>query len=73
MKTAYDLLMDAPDDQVTRCKIALREIAAGNWLDAGHFLTNAARESNGQWAADVSELAAFCLSKADECAERIAA
>ncbi len=33
MKTAYDLLMSAPDDQVTRCKIVMRAIIACPYRD----------------------------------------
>lgn len=60
MKSAYDLLMDAPDDQIARCKIALRAIAAGRWGDAEFSLANAVAETNGQWAKDADELAKYC-------------
>ncbi|WP_063640280.1 hypothetical protein [Achromobacter insolitus] len=59
-KTAYDLLMSAPDDQVTRCKIAHRAIAAGEWKDAAFTLKAAAAEASGEWANDARALAAFC-------------
>ena len=41
MKTAYDLLLEAPDSQVLRLKLAYLYIASGNFLDAAHFLENA--------------------------------
>ncbi|ODP35151.1 hypothetical protein A9762_11520 [Pandoraea sp. ISTKB] len=43
-KTAYDLLLSAPDAQVKRCQLAWRSIAEGEWADAAHFLRNAADE-----------------------------
>lgn len=60
MKTAYELLMSAPDDQVTRCKIVMRAIIAGNWEDAAFTLTAAANEATGDWAADAKALADHC-------------
>lgn len=71
MKTAYELLMEAPDDQVVRCKIAFREIAAGNWGEASFTLTAASNESNGQWAADAAELAAHCGNQEAICCSQI--
>lgn len=62
MKTAYDLLMSAPDDQVTRCKIVMRAIIAGNWEDAAFTLSAAANEATGEWAADAKALADHCLN-----------
>lgn len=64
MKTAYELLMSAPDDQITRCKIALRAIAAGDWEDAAITLTAASNESNGQWANEAQALASYCRDPA---------
>lgn len=61
MRTAYDLLMTAPDDQITRCRLAHTAIGAGEWADAAHFLCNAARESAGTaWGQDAAALASFC-------------
>lgn len=60
MKTAYDLLMSAPDDQVTRCKIVMRAIIARNWEDAAFTLNAAANEATGEWAADAKALADHC-------------
>lgn len=64
MKTAYDLLLDAPDDQVTRCRLAWKAVAAGDWQDAAHFLRNAAHEAGATaWAADARALAEACAAK----------
>lgn len=64
MRTAYDLLMSAPDDQITRCRLAHRAIGSGDWLDAAHFLRNAARECAGTaWSQDADELAGFCQAQ----------
>ncbi|ALV61562.1 MULTISPECIES: hypothetical protein [Burkholderia cepacia complex] len=64
MKTAYDLLLDAPDDQVTRCRLAWKAVAAGDWQDAAHFLRNAAEEAGATpWATDARALAEACAAK----------
>ena len=61
MKTAYDLLLDAPDAQVARCQIAYRAIADGDWQQAAHHLRNAAQEEIGTaWAEEAQELADAC-------------
>lgn len=61
MRTAYDLVMTAPDDQITRCRLAHTAIGAGEWADAAHFLRNAAREAAGTaWGQDAAVLASFC-------------
>ena len=60
MKTAYDLLMAAPEGQVKRAQIAFNAIADGRWLDAAHSLRNAANEENGKWANEARELAEHC-------------
>jgi hypothetical protein len=64
MKTAYELLMTAPDSQVKRCQIAHRAIAEGRWGDAAFTLRNAANEERGEWAAAAEELAEHCERKA---------
>ena len=67
MKTAYDLLMSAPDSQVIRCKIAYRAIAAGDWAEAESKLRNAAaEEGRSDWAFDTRALADHCGEKAHE-------
>ncbi|WP_081075067.1 hypothetical protein [Burkholderia stagnalis] len=64
MKTAYELLLDAPDEQVTRCQLAWRAIAAGEWHDAACYLRNAANEEGATpWAAEARDLAAACAAK----------
>ena len=60
MKTALDLLDTAPDGQVKRMQIVFKSIAAGEWADAELSLSNAARETEGQFSADCIELALFC-------------
>ncbi|NJZ70656.1 hypothetical protein GO304_04450 [Ralstonia solanacearum] len=65
MKTAYELLLDAPDAQVKRCQLAWKAIAAGEWLDAANFLSNAANEEAGTpWANEAATLADACLKRA---------
>lgn len=51
---------ERPDDQVTRCKIVMRAIIAGNWEDAAFTLNAAANEATGEWAADAKALADHC-------------
>lgn len=64
MKTVYELLMDAPDEQVTRCQLAWKAVAAGDWHDAAHFLRNAANDAGATpWAADVRALADACAAR----------
>lgn len=64
MKMAYELLLDAPDEQVKRCQLAWKAIAAGDWQDAAHFLRNAADEEGAtQWAAEARALAEACQGK----------
>lgn len=55
--TVHDLLMTAPDEQVTRLKLAWKAAAAGNWSDAAHWLRNAAREGNAAWHDECAVLA----------------
>ena len=57
----YDLLLNAPDAQVTRCKLAWRAVADGEWIDAEHYLRNAVREEEGSaWAAQATAMADAC-------------
>jgi hypothetical protein len=65
MKTAYDLLMTAPDDQIVRMRLAWKAIADGDWIEAEAKLRNAALESEGQFSVD-------CLSLADHCKAQVA-
>jgi hypothetical protein len=63
MKTMFEILMTAPPDQVTRCKIALVEIAHGHWDAAASTMDDAVYESEpGEWAVDCMEIRNFCLA-----------
>ena len=62
MKTMLEILMTAPPEQVTRCKIALVEIAHGHWDAAASTMEDAIDESEvGEWAFDCMEMRDFCL------------
>lgn len=63
MKTAHDLLMSAPDSQVTRCKIVFKAVADGRFDDAAFSLRAAASEESGEWAKDAVELAEWLDKK----------
>jgi hypothetical protein len=62
MKTMYEILRAAPPPLVTRCKIAMVEIAHGHWAAAALTLENAicAAES-GEWVLDCMQMRDFCL------------
>ena len=60
MKTAYDLLMTAPDDQIVRMRLAWKAIADGDWLVGAFRLRNAAAETTGQFSAECAALADHC-------------
>lgn len=61
MKTAYELLLEAPDKQVTRLQLVFKCIAAGEWADAAVFLRNGAKEEFGtDWAGEAGLLADAC-------------
>ena len=63
-KTAYDLLLSAPDEQVMRCRFAWKAVAAGEWADAAHFLRNAANEEgNTNWAQEARAMADACMKQ----------
>lgn len=63
MKTIYEILMTAPPWQVTRCKIAMLEIAHGHWDAAASTMEDAMDESEpGEWACDCLEMRDFCLT-----------
>lgn len=69
MKTATELLNEAPASQVTRCRMAWNSIANGEWGDAAMYLSNASKEGAGpeywHWASACAELGRFCQNKAD--------
>lgn len=44
MITAHEFLMNCPDEVVTRARIAIRMIAAGNWREAGNQYAMASSE-----------------------------
>ena len=62
MKTIYEILMAAPPAQVTRCKIAMVEIAHGQWDAAASTMEGAIQESEpGEWALDCMQMRDFCV------------
>ncbi|MGH8685828.1 MAG: hypothetical protein ACREUM_10810 [Nitrosospira sp.] len=63
MKTMHEILMTAPPEQVTRCKIAMVEIAHGHWDAAASTMEDAICESEpGEWAGDCREMREFCTA-----------
>lgn len=64
MKSAYDLLMSAPDEQAPLCKLALSAIARGNWAEAANLYRSAARGGCSLWFREAAELAAAFQIKA---------
>jgi hypothetical protein len=64
MKTAYDLLMTAPDEQIIRMRLAWQAVADGDWLEAEAKLRNAASETDGQFSIDCLALAEHCKAVA---------
>jgi hypothetical protein len=63
MKTMHEILMTAPPEQVTRCKIAMVEIAHGHWDAAASTMEDAIYESEpGEWAGDCREMREFCIA-----------
>lgn len=63
MKTMHEILMTAPPEQVTRCKIAMVEIAHGHWDAAASTMEDAIDESEpGEWVGDCREMREFCIA-----------
>jgi hypothetical protein len=63
MKTMHEILRTAPPTQVTRCKIAMVEIAHGYWAAAASTIENAINESEpGEWTRDCMEMRDFCMA-----------
>ena len=63
MKTIYEILMAAPPAQVTRCKIAMVEIAHGHWEAAASTMEDAIQESEpGEWVLDCMQMRDFCMT-----------
>ncbi len=63
LKTVYDLLVSAPDEQIKRCQLAYRATLGGEWADAVVHLRQAALEAGGQWAEDARDLADYLDGK----------
>ena len=63
MPTANDLLITCPDDQITRLQLVWKCVAAGEWIEAAHFLRNAASEGCSSWHEQASKLACELESK----------
>ena len=62
MKTMHEILMAAAPTQVTRCKIAMLEIAHGHWAAAASTMEDAVYESeSGEWALDCMQMRDFCM------------
>ena len=63
MKTMHEILMGAPPAQVTRCKIAMVEMAHGYWAAAAATIENAINESEpGEWTSDCMQMRDFCMA-----------
>jgi hypothetical protein len=63
MKTMFEILMAAPPEQVTRCKIAMVEIAHGHWDAAASTMEDAIYETEpGEWTMDCMVMQEFCLA-----------
>ncbi|HVW65030.1 MAG TPA: hypothetical protein VHB01_08445 [Nitrosospira sp.] len=63
MKNIFELLMAAPPEQITRCKIAMVEMAHGHWEAAAMTMDDAAYETEpGEWARDCMEIRDFCMA-----------
>lgn len=63
MKTMHEILMASPPQQVTRCKIAMVEMAHGYWAAAAATLENAINESEeGEWTLDCMQMRDFCMA-----------
>ena len=61
MKTMHEILMAAPPTQVTRCKIAMLEIAHGQWAAAASTMEDAVYESGpGEWVFECMQMRDFC-------------
>jgi len=58
IRNVYDLLLASPDGQVTRCQLAWKAVAAGEWAHAEHFLRNAVEEEGATaWSLAAQRLA----------------
>jgi hypothetical protein len=55
--TFYDLLLSSPDDQTIRLKNAWKDVAAGDWKGAAHWLRNTSRDGTTVWHDECAVLA----------------
>ena len=63
MRNMFEILMSAPPEQITRCKIAMVEMAHGHWEAAALTMDDAAYESEpGEWARECMEIRDFCMA-----------
>lgn len=60
MKSAIELLMTCPEDQIVRMRLVYRSILAGEWKEAAHYLRNAAAEGDADWYCDALALSVYC-------------
>lgn len=63
MKTANDLLMTCPDDQITRMQLVWKAATKGDWKEAAYHLNNASFEGNSTWHDQCVDLAKAYESK----------
>ena len=47
--TVHELLMSCPDDQLVRLRSAWKDVAAGEWKSAAHWLRNASKDGSSVW------------------------
>jgi hypothetical protein len=63
MKTMHEILRAAPPAQITRCKIAMVEMAHSYWAAAASTIENAINESEpGEWTRDCMQMRDFCMA-----------
>lgn len=65
--TVSDLLLSAPDDQVTRMKIACRAALAGEWEETAHSLRNAINEEIDRMHPTLTATGRFWYCDAQAC------
>jgi len=65
MKSALQLLVTAPDNEIIRMKLVYTAIVQGNWPEAVFHLSNITTTENSsrdevQWVKEAHELCDFC-------------
>lgn len=64
-----ELLLNAPYDQVHRCKMIFTAIANGEWDNAAHYARNAVDEVHNpeyhSWVVGMCNLAEFCDTRSN--------